>query len=87
MSPYPGSDLGVRAACIKAGTNPNQITYGVETSLRKLLRHMPFCGRPGGLVQLDAGGGEMDAAQLVLFAYDAPGPRSTRRWKPTCRSA
>ncbi len=66
------SHLAVKAALERAGAPRDAIVYGVESSLRKLLRHRPFQGQAGGALRLDAARGEMDAQQLVVFAFDAP---------------
>jgi hypothetical protein len=49
----------------------DKITYGIESSLQKLLLHKPFTGKVGGTIKLDAGRNEMDAAQVALFAKDS----------------
>ena len=66
------SHLAVKAAMLKEGANPKSVVYGIETSLRKLLRHRPFEGQPGGPLRLDAARREMDAGQVVVFAFDVP---------------
>ena len=66
------SHLAVKAAMLSAGAGPTSVIYGIETSLRKLLRHKPFDGQPGGPLRLDAARREMDAGQVVVFAFDAP---------------
>lgn len=66
------SRLVVKASLLAAGARADSITYGVETSLSKLLKHQPYRGAHGGNVRLDAARREMDAAQVVLFAFDVP---------------
>jgi len=80
------SHLAVKAALEKAGAKPDSIAYGIECSLRKLLRNKPFNGQAGGLLRLDAARREMDAAQLVVFAFDAPLLQVRARLEPA-RSA
>ena len=72
------ANLAARARNVRAaadfaalGRPADEITYGVETSLVKLLKNTPFKGEIGGTVRLDAARNEMDAAQVVLFAGDA----------------
>lgn len=65
---------GARASrlAVFAAAPRGEIAYGVETSLRKLLRHEPFRGQARGALVLDAARREMDARQLVVFADEAP---------------
>lgn len=66
------SHLGVWARLLADKAPVDGIAYGIETPLRKLLRHEPFTGQAGGTVLLDAGRNEMAAAQVVLFAFADP---------------
>ncbi len=67
-------NAGLRAShlAVWAATPKGEVAYGVETSLRKLLRHEPFRGQARGTLQLDAARREMDARQLVVFADAGP---------------
>jgi len=66
------SHLAVRAQLLGSKAPADGITYGVETSLRKLLRHEPFTGQAGGGLTLDAARNEMASGQVVLFAFADP---------------
>lgn len=66
------SHLGVRARMLADKAPEDGITYGVETPLRKLLRHEPFAGQAGGKLVLDAARNEMAAGQVVVFAFADP---------------
>jgi len=66
------SYLRAKAAVAAAGAAPDGIVYGIASSLQKLLPGVPFDGAPGGALELDAARREMDAGQVVLFAFDAP---------------
>ena len=66
------SHLAVRGRLLADKAPADGIAYGIETPLRKLLRHEPFTGQPGGTVAFDAGRNEMAAAQVVLFAFADP---------------
>jgi len=66
------SRLRLQADRAAAGAPPDAIVYGVQHALDKLLRHEPFRGQSGGAVALDAARNEMSAAQIALFAADAP---------------
>ena len=61
-----------RQLFISKGHKPREILYGVESSLVKLLPIHPYEGEIGGTVRLDAARNEMDAAQVTLFAGEAP---------------
>ena len=61
-----------RQAFQAQGHQVRELLYGVETSLVKLLPIEPYRGEIGGAVKLDAARNEMDAAQVTLFAGDAP---------------
>ncbi len=63
-------NLKVKANFIAKKHSANEIPYGIETSLVKLLKHSSFNGEIGGIAKLDAARNEMDAAQIVLFAND-----------------
>ena len=63
-------NLKVKADFMAKKHSANEIPYGVESSLVKLLKHSPFNGEIGGIAKLDAARNEMDAAQIVLFAND-----------------
>lgn len=65
------SRLEARATYLSMGGKPDEVVYGIETSLHKLLRHKPFEGKVRHGLSLDAGRGEMDAGQVVLFAFDS----------------
>ena len=62
------------------GHKAREILYGVESSLVKLLPIHPYQGEIGGEVRLDAARNEMDAAQVTLFAGDAPLLLATARF-------
>ena len=63
-------NIKIKADFIEKKHSANEIPYGVETSLVKLLKHSAFNGEIGGTVRLDAARHEMDAAQIVLFANE-----------------
>jgi hypothetical protein len=66
------SHLAVRARLLADKAPADGIVYGIESPLRKLLRHEPFAGQAGGTLKLDAARNEMAAAQVVLFAFGDP---------------
>lgn len=66
------SRLRLQTDLAAAGAPADGIVYGIQHSLDKLLRHEPFRGQAGGSVVLDAARNEMSAAQVALFAADAP---------------
>ena len=63
-------NIKIKADFIAKNHSANEIPYGIETSLVKLLKHSAFNGEIGGTVRLDAARHEMDAAQIVLFANE-----------------
>ena len=65
-------NLKVKADFMTKNHSANEIPYGIESSLVKLLKHSDFNGEIGGTIRLDAARHEMDAAQIVLFANDFP---------------
>ncbi len=69
------SHLLAAGAAEQSGAAPGSVAYGVESPLTKRLRHQPFAGQPGGLLRLDAARREMDAGQVMLFAFSQPLPQ------------